>query len=172
MKKIAPQKSLFFNGREKGIPIVILTSQFFANVYLNALDQLVKHRLKCRYYLRYCDDFILPSDSREKFLKWKDAIQTFLEETLKLTLNEKRQCLAPVSNGINFLGYIVRKDYFLVRRRVANNLRKKLSCYETRLIKEDPPRYIRLIYNYEQLENLRASLASYFGHFKWANAFA
>ncbi len=171
LNKILPQKSLFFTGQKKGIPIGNLTSQFFANVYLNALDQFVKHHLKCRHYLRYCDDFILLSDNRDVLLKWKSEIRTFLKKTLKLALNEKRQSLAPVSNGINFLGYIVRKDYVLVRRRVVNNLRAKLSCFETRLIKEDPPSYVRLIYDYEQLENLRASLASYFGHFKWANAF-
>ena len=171
LKKILPQKSLFFTGENKEIPIGNLTSQFFANVYLNALDQFVKHHLKCRHYLRYCDDFILLSESREELLKWKDETQTFLSDTLKLALNEKRQSLAPVSNGINFLGYIVRKDYVLVRRRVVNNLREKLSCFESRLIAEDQPPYVRVIYDYEQLENLRASLASYFGHFKWANTF-
>ncbi|MCP4628263.1 MAG: RNA-directed DNA polymerase [bacterium] len=67
--KIASRKSLFFTNEWKGLPIGNLTSQFFANVYLNELDQFVKHRLKCGYYLRYCDDFVLLSDSREELLK-------------------------------------------------------------------------------------------------------
>jgi hypothetical protein len=66
LKKIAPQKSLFYTGGKKGLPIGNLTSQFFANVYLNELDQFVKHRLKCRYYLRYCDDFVKKGDVRKE----------------------------------------------------------------------------------------------------------
>ncbi|MFC1813356.1 reverse transcriptase domain-containing protein [Thermodesulfobacteriota bacterium] len=171
LKKIASQKSLFFTGGKKGLPIGNLTSQFFANVYLNELDQFVKHRLKCRYYLRYCDDFVMLSDSREALLKWKDEITVFLAERLGLSLNENRQRLQPVTNGINFLGYIVRKDYLLVRRRVVNNLREKLSYFEKRLVTDDKPPYVRVMYDYELLEKLRATLASYFGHFRWANTF-
>ncbi len=169
--KISPQKSLFFTGRKKGLPIGNLTSQFFANVYLNELDQFVKHRMKCRYYLRYCDDFVLLSDSRTELLKWKDEIKTFIKERLGLSLNEKRQSLQPVTNGINFLGYIVRKDYVLVRRRVVNNLREKLSYYEKKLVINDKPPYINVVYDYELLEKLKSTLASYFGHFKWVNTF-
>jgi len=171
LKKIPHQKSLFFTDKEKGLPIGNLTSQFFANLYLDRLDQFVKHSLKCRYYLRYCDDFVLLSDNRDELLKWKDEIETFLSEKLKLELNEKRQSLQPVSNGINFLGYVVRKDYVLVRRRVVNNLRGKLLSFEKILIIKEKPPYIKVVYDYEKLEKLRSTLASYFGHFKWANTF-
>ena len=58
LRKLAPRKSLFYAGERKGFPIGNLTSQFFANVYLNVLDQFIKHQLKCRYYVRYCDDFV------------------------------------------------------------------------------------------------------------------
>lgn len=90
---------------KKGLPIGNLSSQFFANLYLNELDQFVKHRLKCGYYLRYCDDFVMLSEKRDKLLEWKAEVERFLAERLKLRLNEKRQSLQPVSNGINFLGY-------------------------------------------------------------------
>jgi len=171
LKKIPHQKSLFFTRGEKGLPIGNLTSQFFANVYLNELDQFVKHKLKCRFYLRYCDDFVLLSDSRQELIKWKEEIKRFIPERLKLSLNEKRQSLQPIKNGINFLGYIVRKDYVLVRRRVVNNLREKLSCFEKNLVKNEKPPYVRVVYDYDLLEKLRATLASYFGHFRWANTF-
>ncbi|MBC2694754.1 MAG: RNA-directed DNA polymerase [Desulfobacteraceae bacterium] len=143
LKKIAPQKSLFFTNNRKGLPIGNLTSQFFANLYLNELDQFVKHHLKCRYYLRYCDDFVMLSDSRDELLKWKDEIKTFIAESLRLSLNEKKQSLQPVKNGINFLGYIVRKDYMLVRRRAANNLREKLSYFEKKLVTNHSPPYVK-----------------------------
>lgn len=171
IKKIASHKSLFFTEGKMGLPIGNLTSQFFANVYLNELDRFVKYKLKCRYYLRYCDDFVMLSNSREELLKWKDEIRTFIAERLRLSLNKKRQSLRPVTNGINFLGYIVRKDYMLVRRRVVNNFREKLSYFEKRLVTNDNPPYVRVIYDYALLEELRATLASYFGHFKWANTF-
>ncbi len=171
LKKIPHSKSLFFTGGKKGLPIGNLTSQFFANVYLDKLDQFVKHRLKCRHYLRYCDDFVLLSDSRGELLKWKDQIKTFIAEELKLSLNEKRQSLQPVSNGINFLGYIVRRDYVLARRRVVNNLREKLSYFEKILITADKSPYVKVVYDYDLLEKLRTTLASYFGHCKWANTF-
>ena len=170
LRKLAPRKSLFYAGERKGFPIGNLTSQFFANVYLNVLDQFIKHQLKCRYYVRYCDDFVLLSETRDKLLQWKTEIEAFLAECLKLSLNRKRQYLQPVSNGINFLGYIVRGSYLLVRKRVVNNLRSKLEDYEKRLIKNDPP-YIKILYDYQALSKLSSTLASYFGHFQWANSY-
>jgi len=146
-----------------------LTSQFFANVYLNQLDQFVKHQLKRRYYIRYCDDFVMLSDDRDMLLKWKAEIEKFLRDKLKLRLN-KRESFEPVSNGIDFLGYIARRNYILVRRRVVNNLKSRLAFYERQLIRNNPP-YLKLIYDYQILEKLRATLASYFGHFKWANSY-
>ncbi len=159
LKKIAPHKSLFYTGEGKGLPIGNLTSQFFANVYLNQLDQFIKHRLKCRYYLRYCDDFVMLAQEKDTLLKWRDAIEEFLSNRLKLRLNHKRQSLQPVSNGIDFLGYVVRRDYVLVRRRVVNNLKSKIETYQKRLIEKEPP-YIRILYDYQLLEKLRATLAS------------
>jgi hypothetical protein len=171
LKKIAPQKSLFYTEGRKGLPIGNLTSQFFANVYLNELDQFVKHHLKCRYYLRYCDDFVMLSEERDKLLQWKVEVKRFFAERLKLSLNKRRQCLQPVSNGINFLGYIVRRNYTLVRRRVVNNLRARLSDFETRLIQKERPPYVKVVYDYPVIEKLRATLGSYFGHLKWANSY-
>jgi hypothetical protein len=171
LKKIAPQKSLFYSNGRRGLPIGNLTSQFFGNVYLNELDQFVKHHLKCRYYLRYCDDFVMLSENMDKLLMWRDEIERFLAARLKLCLNKKRQSLQPVSNGIDFLGYIVRRDYILVRKRVVNNLKSRLSDFERKLIKKDHPPYVKVNYDYQTLEKLRATLASYFGHFKWANSY-
>ena len=169
LKKITPHKSLFYTGKGKGLPIGNLTSQFFANVYLNQLDQFIKHHLKCRLYLRYCDDFVMLAQEKNTLLTWKDAIDEFLRDRLKLRLNHKRQSLQPVSNGIDFLGYIVRRDYVLIRRRVVNNLKAKLETYKGQLIKKESP-YIRILYDYQLLEKLCATLASYFGHFRWANS--
>jgi retron-type reverse transcriptase len=160
--KLRWEKSLFGKGNKTGIPIGNLTSQFFANVYLNELDQFVKHRLRCPYYIRYTDDFVLLDNSRERLAKWMEEISRFLESELRLKLNPRQTKLQPVSNGIDFVGYIVRRDYILVRRRVVNNMDRKFRRFERHGFKD---------LNYERLEELRSSLQSYLGHFRWANSY-
>jgi len=169
LNKIPPHKSLFKAAKNKGLPIGNLNSQFFANVYLNLLDQFVKHQLKCRYYLRYCDDFVLLSRDREELTMWKDKIEAFLCDKLRLELRKSFK-LQPVSNGIDFLGYIVRQDYLLVRRRVVNNLRVKLREYKALLVKEGR-HYRRYLFDEEVLDRLAAILSSYLGHFKMADTY-
>ena len=165
--RIPPHKTLFGAGPDKGLPIGNLNSQFFANVYLNRLDQFVKHELKCRYYLRYCDDFLLLDNDPDQLRAWKAQIEDYLQDKLALDLNP-RQRLAPVSNGIDFLGYIVRRDYLLVRRRVVNNLKVKLRDYESRLVSEQHG--VRCYqFNEPLLDALSATVSSYLGHFKLAN---
>lgn len=171
LKSIPPHKTLFHAPKNKGLPIGNLNSQFFANVYLNGLDQFVRHPLKCRYYLRYCDDFVLLSRERKELLRWRKQIEAYLKEELRLELNEKRQRLRPVSNGIDFLGYIVRGDYLLVRRRVVNNLYARLREYEALLVKEGRF-FLRYRFDEEILDRLNATLSSYLGHFKMANTYS
>ena len=170
LDKIPPHKTLFHAPKGKGLPIGNLNSQFFANVYLNGLDQFVKHTLKCRHYLRYCDDFVLLSDSREQLADWRERIADFLREHLQLELNPKRQKLRPASDGVDFLGYIVRADYLLARRRVVNNLRQRLRDCEAVLVKENPG-YRRYRFDVEILDGLAACLASYLGHFQRADTY-
>lgn len=170
IRKMPSHKTLFGAAENRGLPIGNLNSQFFANVYLNGLDQFVKHQLKCRYYLRYCDDSVLLSRDREELLNWKDQIGKYLMDKLKLQLNQKRQKLRPVSNGIDFLGYIVRRDYLLVRRRVINNLHTKLREYEALLVKEGRV-FRRYSFDEDILDRLMAALSSYFGHFRMANSY-
>ncbi|KHE92585.1 DNA mismatch repair protein MutS [Candidatus Brocadiaceae bacterium S225] len=169
LNKIPPHKSLFKVAKNKGLPIGNLNSQFFANVYLNLLDQFVKHQLKCRYYLRYCDDTVFLSRDREELTMWKDKIETFIDEKLQLELRKSFK-LQPVSNGIDFLGYIVRTDYLLVRRRVVNNLHVKLREHKSLLVKEGRF-YRRYLFDEEMLDRLHAILSSYLGHFKMANSY-
>jgi len=134
-------------------------------VYLNRLDQWVKHELKCRHYLRYCDDFVLLSHDRDQLLTWRDRIETCLRDELKLELNA-REHLAPVANGVDFLGYIVRRDYRLVRRRVVGHLRSKLEAFEAQLVRTVPG--VRC-YRFDEavLDRLAATLSSYLGTSNW-----
>lgn len=160
--KLSRDKSLFGKENKIGVPIGNLTSQFFANVYLNELDQFVKHNLRCHYYARYTDDFVLLNSSSERLAGWMEEIREFLENKLRFALNPKMIKLQPISNGIDFLGYIVRSNYILVRRRVINNMDRKLKYFERRGLTG---------WDYETLEEMRSSVQSYLGHFKWANSY-
>ena len=199
LDRIPPHKTLFRVPAGKGLPIGNLTSQFFANVYLNELDQFVKRRLGCRYYLRYCDDFVLLDRSAEKLLQWRDQIEEFLHERLLLQLNHSQHRLRPVADGINFLGYIVRRRYVLVRKRVVSHLRERLERYDALLAERRPiprsrqaeqpgatgaaagsgvaaaagKRPMRVAawrYPEAAAASLRSVLASYLGHFQWADS--
>ncbi|MBO7126414.1 reverse transcriptase [bacterium] len=125
---VPPEKSLFNAEKGKGLPIGNLTSQFFANVYLNALDQFIKHVLKIKYYVRYVDDFVIMHEDKEQLRTWLTAIKEFLKEKLGLRLKNEVK-VASLGNGINFLGYVQHIFYRLVRRRVVDNFRNKLRWW-------------------------------------------
>lgn len=163
-ERVPPHKRLAAQGPGIGLPIGNLTSQFFANVYLNELDQFVKHRLRARYYVRYVDDFVLLHEDRATLEQWRAAIADFLRATLGLEL---RDLPAPrrVSEGVDFLGYVTRPFYRLVRRRVVNRCQSLLDDFAERHIR---PHAWRLPPAARDL--LRAQLASYLGHFRHANA--
>lgn len=125
--KLPRDKSLFTVERGKGLPIGNLTSQFFANVYLNELDNYVKHVLKSKYYVRYVDDILILSTNKNELLSAKQQINEFVANALKLTVHPAKQYIGLVANGIDFVGYIVRPDYVLVRKRIINDWKRGIS---------------------------------------------
>jgi hypothetical protein len=169
LARVPSHKSLFGAPPGKGLPIGNLNSQFFANVYLNALDQFVKHDLKAHHYLRYCDDFVLVDHDCDQLVEWRARIASFLRERLLLELNPTRERLRPASDGIDFLGYIVRADYRLVRRRVIGNLVQKLRETERALVTTER-RWTCYRFDTCVLDRLTAVLASYYGHFAHASS--
>ena len=130
----------FQNSRERerereretiGLPIGNLTSQLFANVYLDELDQFVKHRLRIKHYLRYCDDFIILDNNYSKLENLIGQIQFFLECQLSLKLHPRKIIIRKLGQGVDFLGYIILPRYMLPRRktvrRIFRNLGKKVT---------------------------------------------
>lgn len=89
----------------KGIPIGNLTSQLFANVYLNELDQFVKHTLGAQAYVRYMDDFVVMSNNKVFLHDARLQIEAFARDTLALTLHPKKSEVIPLRVGIEYLGY-------------------------------------------------------------------
>ena len=128
-----PKDDLFTVNRPRGLPIGNLTSQFWANVYLNELDQFVKHDLRSKAYLRYVDDFLLFADDKVTLHHWRSDIIAFLQ-TLRLTLHESRSQPKPVSQGIPFLGFTVYPTHRRLKRQKGVQYRRRLKllyqCYK------------------------------------------
>lgn len=137
---------------------------------MNCLDQFIKHNLKYKYYQRYVDDLILLHNDMKKLITWKKEIYSFIQENLKLELHPKRQKLQLVKNGIDFVGYIVRPNYILARKRVVNNLKSKLAYYEKKL-KVSTSTAIVFKFDYGLLDDLFKVFNSYLAHFKHGNCF-
>jgi len=107
---------LFSVVRPRGLPIGNLTSQFWANVYLNPLDHFIKRELKCPAFVRYVDDFLLFSEDKGDLQRWRLEIINFLS-TLRMTLHENEAQVFPTSTGIPFLGWRVYPDHLRLKRR-------------------------------------------------------
>ena len=115
--------------RNRGIPIGNQTSQFFANVYLDPLDHVVKERLRCRHYLRYCDDFVILDNDGRRLAEIRDRIEQFLL-TLRLWLHPKKRAISRVEDGLRFLGYRVWPDHRQLDRRGVVRFCRRLRTYQ------------------------------------------
>jgi len=135
-----PGDDLFAANRPRGLPIGNLTSQFWANVYLDELDQFVKRELHCRAYVRYVDDFMLFADDKVQLHAWRAAILAFLEK-LRLRLHERAFRVFPVTTGIPFLGFRVFPTHRRLKRAKAvsfgRHLKHLLRMYAAREIELD-----------------------------------
>jgi RNA-directed DNA polymerase len=123
-KKIADEKVIWLikqilNNfeKEKGMPLGNLTSQFFANIYLNELDYFIKHTLKAEYYLRYVDDFVILHKSELQLTTWKREIEIFLKENLKIELHKEKSKIISLSRGVDFIGFRNFYHFRLLRKR-------------------------------------------------------
>lgn len=123
-----PGDDLFAVNRPRGLPIGNLTSQIWANIYLNVLDQYVKRELRCPAYLRYVDDFLLFSDDKRVLWAWKDAVRACLGK-LRLTLHEVESTVYPVDAGIPFLGFRIYPTRRRLKRRNGVYFQRRLRRY-------------------------------------------
>jgi len=114
----------------KGLPIGNLTSQHFANLYLGELDHYLKDHLRVRGYLRYMDDMLLFAEDKPTLHLWLAEIRAFLAARLQLALKEEATCLAPVSDGIPFLGFRVYPELIRLNQRTRRRFRRQLRELE------------------------------------------
>lgn len=118
---LPPSKSLFHSAPGKGLPIGNLTSQLFANIYLNDFDHYVKKELKIKYYGRYVDDFILIHENKEYLKSLIPIISSYLKAKLSLELHPKKIYLQHIEKGVKFLGAIIKPHRIYVSGRAKNN---------------------------------------------------
>ena len=111
-----------------GIPIGNYTSQFFANIYLNELDQYVKRQLKIKYYIRYMDDFIILLKSKNDCIEIKKKIEEFIDQNLQLELNNKSRYY-PYKMGVNFCGYRIFTTHKLLRTSSKKKIKKNVKIW-------------------------------------------
>ena len=107
------------------MPLGNLTSQFFANVYLNELDYFIKFKLCTKYYIRYVDDFVILSRERSELESVKQKINLFLCQHLALELHPTKTKIIPLSQGVNFLGFRIFQQHKLLRKSNLWRLKKK-----------------------------------------------
>ena len=145
---------IFSDAARVGIPIGNYTSQYFANIYLNELDQYCKHNLGVKYYVRYMDDFILLAPNKRKARRWYRAIQRYAESYLHLKLNPK-SCFYPSSHGLDFVGYKIMNNCLHLRQRSKRKLNNIIWNYQ---------------HDYTTEADFVTSVAAWLGHAGHANA--
>lgn len=127
MVLIPAHKSLYSQPDHKGLPIGNISSQFYANVILNELDQFVKHQLRAKYYVRYVDDFIILHESMDQLNEWLAQIESFLPAKLDMQLNPKKTIRQPIARGVDFVGHVIKPWRRTLRRRTFNDALFRVS---------------------------------------------
>lgn len=153
------QKILQFDDQEAGIPIGNLTSQFFANIYLNGLDHFIKEKLGCQYYLRYMDDFVVLHDSKSFLWAAKKNIQDYLKG-LHLHLHENKCRIFSTGHGIPFLGQVISSNRRRLKRNNVIRFKRRMRCFQ-------------FLYGHRKInwKHLHQSIQSWIGHAKHADTY-
>lgn len=144
----------------KGMPLGNLTSQFFANVYLNELDQFVKHELKAEYYIRYVDDFVILHHNPEVLRVYQKRINQFLQERLALELHPDKSRIQRLRQGVGFLGFRIFSHHKLVRKKNLNRFYRRFEGFKRAYKKGIVER-----------ERVIASLEGWMAYIKHANTY-
>ena len=150
------------DGLGVGIPLGNLTSQIFANIYLNELDRFCKHQLKAKNYVRYMDDFIIIHHDKAQLHQWRRDIEKFLHQQLRLNTNSKTQIFPVAKNngrGLDFLGYRIYSTHKLLRKCSVKRIKTKLKKYHKLYAK-----------GHVQLSDINQNIQSWLGHASHADA--
>ena len=139
----------------KGVPIGSYLSQYFANFYLAYFDHWLKEEMKCKYVVRYMDDIVIMSSSKERLHELRKEIEIYLEKELKLKLKENYQVFPTAIRGIDFVGYRHLPEYILLRKKTCNKFKRRMR------------RLLKYFIDYSGF----CSFYSYKGWLMWCNSF-
>lgn len=156
-------KSLFYAPEKKGLPIGNLTSQLFGNIYLNDLDHFMKSTLKCKYYGRYVDDFVIIHPEKSFLTSLVPQIKEFLSENGQLTLHPKKIHLQECTKGIPFLGAVIKPYRIYLRSRIKGSFFKKIQYWNSQCKK--------VSFGSQEKVRCQSCLNSYLGLMKHFNTF-
>ena len=148
-------KSLFKADNLHGLPIGNLSSQVFANFYMDAFDKYVKNELKVKYYGRYVDDFVIVHPDKQFLIKIQDKLRRFIAEKLGLRLHPRKVYLQHFSKGVKFIGAVVKPGRVYIANRTKGNLYRKIETFNAVAAKNAA--YA------EQAEHFVSSINSYLG---------
>ena len=139
-----------------GIPIGNLTSQIFANIYMNELDQFVKHQLREKYYIRYADDFVILSSDKSHLQSLIPQLEDFLAKKLRMRLHPNKIHLRNFYQGVDFLGAVVFPKHKVLRTKTRQRMLKKLDASFADFFHEKAP--------YEKMNQVFQSYFRIMGH--------
>ena len=128
---LPPDKSIFMSDKDCGLPIGNLSSQLFSNVYMNTFDQFMKRKLGCKHYGRYVDDAFVVSDNRDFLKALIPQIRNFLNENLKLSINEDKLQIENADYGVEFLGAYIKPFRTYISNKTLRRIRRNLSVIKT-----------------------------------------
>lgn len=123
---VFPGDDLFSQLRPRGLPIGNLTSQFFANVYLDSLDHFIREDLRVPGYVRYADDLVLFGNSRAQMWEYREAIERFASG-LRLRLHDRKTHVAPATQPLNFLGMRIHRDQIRLRSQGLRRFTRRIK---------------------------------------------
>jgi RNA-directed DNA polymerase len=155
---VPPHKSLFNAPEHHGLPIGNLSSQFFANVLLDSLDQHVKHRLRARHYIRYVDDFVLLHPDAQWLRAAHASVKTKLAD-LHLALNPRKTILQPVARGVDFAGHLIKPWRRTLRLRTVDAAMRRVGSVPAADLHQTANSYFGLLTQASQSHTDRAQLA-------------
>jgi hypothetical protein len=145
LERVPAHKRLGHQPSHLGLPIGNLSSQFFANIYLDALDQHVKHRVHARHYVRYVDDFVLLHESPQWLNQALADIDAFLPARLGARLNPTKTILQPAARGIDFVGHVIRPFHTRPRRRTVRQAVDRLRTMDADTVHQAANSYFGLL---------------------------
>jgi len=114
-----------------GLPLGNVTSQLLINVYMNEFDHFVKRKLKVKYYIRYCDDFVVLHQDKPYLENLIPQLSKFLGSELKLSLHSDKVFIKKLSSGIDFLGWVHFHHHRILRTATKRRMFKKLKENKT-----------------------------------------